>query len=174
MLFLRRQLIPRRPDPSALHTALQQAIQLEHATIPVYLYALYSLDPMRNGEIAAVIRDIAEEEMLHMLLACNLLNALGGAPVLDRPDFVPAYPGPLPGTVAQGLVVRLAPFSLDLVRDVFCRSRSRTGPCQFPHHPLRNKPTIRSQLANSTARLSGNSSMPETPFSAVPLTDKSN
>ena len=34
----------------SLHEHLQWAIELEHATIPPYLCALYSLDPARNPD----------------------------------------------------------------------------------------------------------------------------
>jgi rubrerythrin len=95
-----------------LWPALQQAIELEHATIPVYLYALYSLDCSKNAKIAGIIQSVVIEEMLHMTLASNVLNALGGAPSIDDPDFIPTYPGPLPGGVESDLIVNLAPFSM--------------------------------------------------------------
>jgi hypothetical protein len=97
----------------AVKKALQQAIELEHSTIPLYLYALYSLDEELNGEIAEIIQSVALEEMLHLTLAANVLNGLGGNPELDRPGFIPAYPGPLPGGVESQLSVQLAPFSMD-------------------------------------------------------------
>jgi rubrerythrin len=98
----------------AVKDALQQAIELEHSTIPLYLYALYSLDPKINGEIAAIIKSVVIEEMLHLTLAANVLNALGGSPVLDAPGFIPTYPGPLPGGVEDQLQqVQLAPFSFE-------------------------------------------------------------
>ena len=97
---------------SALCDSLQSAIKLEHATIPVYLYALYSLDADKAPEIADIIQSIATEEMLHMTLASNLLNALGGSPQIDHPGFIPIYPGPLPGGVESDLTVNLAPFSM--------------------------------------------------------------
>lgn len=100
------------PAPEAVQSALQQAIELEHATIPVYLYALYSLDPDKNQEIAAIIQSVVIEEMLHMTLASNVLNAIGGSPVIDQPSFIPSYPGPLPGGVEGSLTVNLAPFSM--------------------------------------------------------------
>jgi rubrerythrin len=96
----------------AICTALQQAIELEHSTIPPYLYALYSLDKNLNGEIADIIESVAVEEMLHLTLAANVLNALGGNPVLNTPGFIPTYPGPLPGGVESQLTVQLAPFSM--------------------------------------------------------------
>jgi hypothetical protein len=66
-----------------------------------------------------LISSVVIEEMSHFLLAANVLNAIGGAPVIDRPGFIPTYPGPLPGAVGSGLVVPLEPFSLELVENVF-------------------------------------------------------
>jgi hypothetical protein len=43
-------------DKGSVLTALQQAIELEHATIPPYLYALYSLHPETNIAIASIIQ----------------------------------------------------------------------------------------------------------------------
>jgi hypothetical protein len=77
---------------------------------------MYSLDPQRNGEIRAILRDTALEEMLHMVLAANVLNALGGSPSIDRPNFVPKYPGHLPGGVEGHVAVHLRPFSMDQLR----------------------------------------------------------
>jgi hypothetical protein len=111
----------RRGDVHGVRAALQAAIELEHAVIPPYLYALYSLVPGGNDTVAAILRSVVGEEMLHLTLAANLLNAVGGRPVLDSPRLLPRYPGPLPGTVDDGLVLGLAPFSLALVRDTFMR-----------------------------------------------------
>ncbi|MBX3745786.1 MAG: ferritin-like protein [Verrucomicrobiae bacterium] len=118
--------------PDGLHTALQAAIRLEHATLPPYLYALYSLDADRNPAIAGIIASVAVEEMLHLSLACNILNALGGTPSLDDPDFIPTYPGPLPGSIGDGLVVPLEPFSLALVKNVFMQIEEPEEPLEFP------------------------------------------
>src|SRR5437899_7691872 len=95
----------------AVLNALQQAVELEHSTIPVYLYALYSLDAAKNGTVITIINSVVVEEMLHMTLACNILNALGGRPAIDRPGFIPTYPGPLPGGVESDLIAHLARFS---------------------------------------------------------------
>ena len=84
MILLDKSLIdnldPQNPSLAAVQAALQQAVELEHATIPLYLYALYSLVPGKNDAIAAIIQSVVVEEMLHMTLACNVLNAIGGAP----------------------------------------------------------------------------------------------
>lgn len=79
-----------------LHRYLHAALQLEHATIPPYLTALYSIHPNTNLDAFHVIRVVAVEEMLHLTLAANLLNAVGGIPDLTGPDFVPTYPTFLP------------------------------------------------------------------------------
>ena len=79
-----------------LHRYLQAAIELEHATIPVYHTALYSIKPGTNREVAGIIASVAHEEMLHMNIAANVLNALGGTPVIDKAGFIPVFPGPLP------------------------------------------------------------------------------
>src|SRR5262249_44844149 len=81
---------------SDLYQFLQSAIELEHATIPAYLQALYSIKHDQNRVVAALIRSIVVEEMLHMTIAANVMNAIGGEPVINKPNFVPIYPGPLP------------------------------------------------------------------------------
>lgn len=120
------------PDHDAVLTALQNAVELEHSTIPPYLYALYSLAPDANKEIADIIQSVVIEEMLHIALASNVLNALGGSPVLDRPDVIPRYPGTLPGSIESGLVVGLAPLSISLVGDVFMQIEEPDDPLEFP------------------------------------------
>src|ERR1019366_837314 len=101
-----------------LRTVIQTAIELEHSTMPPYLFALYSLGNS-NPTIYSTLREIAVEEMLHMLLACNLLNAVSGTPKINDPTFVPSYPTPLPGTVHGSLIVPLKPFSKAVAENVF-------------------------------------------------------
>ncbi|MGH3115698.1 MAG: ferritin-like domain-containing protein [Gaiellales bacterium] len=95
-----------------LRLALQMAIELEHAAIPPYLCALYSMAEGRNAEAAEIIQSVAMEEMLHLTLAANVLNAIGGNPSIDHPEFVPRYPAPLPG---GGVLVSLARFSRETI-----------------------------------------------------------
>lgn len=79
-----------------LREYLQAAIQLEHATIPPYLTTAYTADYEKNKPSVDIITIVAKEEMLHLTMAANLLNAIGGCPDLKAPDFVPAYPAYLP------------------------------------------------------------------------------
>jgi rubrerythrin len=102
-----------------LRRALQQAIELEHATIPTYLYTLFSLKDGHNREVAKIISGVVLEEMLHMALACNVLNAIGGEPRIGQQDFVPRFPGGLPGGLRPDLTVSLKKASLEHIRDVF-------------------------------------------------------
>jgi rubrerythrin len=116
--------------------ALQYAIQLEHATIPPYLTALYSLKPGTNQAIAQLIKSIVFQEMQHMTLAANMLNAIGGEPDVDNTRFIPTYPGGLPFHIGdrngQQFEVPLKGFSLDVVENVFMRIEEPDHPIEFP------------------------------------------
>src|SRR4051812_29281108 len=81
---------------ASLQEHLQWAIELEHFTIPPYLCALYSLDPDRNADAVEVVASVMIEEMLHLTLAANLLNAVCGRPRIDTPRMLLPYPRPLP------------------------------------------------------------------------------
>jgi hypothetical protein len=116
--------------------ALQYAVEVEHATIPAYMTALYSLKDGTNLQIAAILRDIIIEEMGHMALAANILLAIGGRPRLNDPSFVPSYPGQLPMHIGDrdGKVfeVPLAGFSKELVHDVFMHIEEPEDPINYP------------------------------------------
>ncbi|HET9197276.1 MAG TPA: ferritin-like protein [Solirubrobacterales bacterium] len=115
----RRPAVLRIRDVESLRQVLQLAIQLEHATIPPYLCALFSILPGANVEVADLIRSVVMEEMFHMVLVCNLLNAVGGQPRIGAPGFVPRYPGHLPAGVRPDLNVTLRKCSKEHIRDVF-------------------------------------------------------
>lgn len=124
MIKLKPELISNLDTVSGLQDALQTAIELEHSTIPPYLYAFISLDPNApdtgpQADLCNTLFGIVYEEMLHMGLACNLLNAIGGSPQIMTEGFIPKYPTQLPGGVDSGLEVPLAPLSLPLVANVF-------------------------------------------------------
>jgi hypothetical protein len=95
-----------------LHEHLQAAIELELLVIPPYLCALYSLHPRTNAEAALIIRSVVVEEMLHMILAANVLNAVGGRPTVTDPEWVPRYPAAIPHHEGSFLV-GLLPFGDD-------------------------------------------------------------
>jgi len=79
------------PDRIKLKAWLQTALELELSTIPPYMVALLSLKLPSNREVAELIRSVMVEEMLHMVLVANVLNAIGGNPQLGA-AAVPRYP----------------------------------------------------------------------------------
>jgi hypothetical protein len=115
-----------------LKDLLQAAVELELATIPPYLCALYSIRPIANREASLVIRSVVVEEMLHMVLAANVLNAIGGEPHVTD-GHVPRYPHELP----SGVVLHLLPFSPEAV-DAFLKVENPAHPHRAleADHPL--------------------------------------
>jgi len=118
--------------PQDLHGLLQRAIELEHATIPPYLLAAYSLQEGANSEIRRALIDMAKEEMLHMAIVANVLNALGGSPQIGGESFTPQYPSVLPMGIQSSLKVGLRKFSIELCRDVFMKIEEPETPIMFP------------------------------------------
>lgn len=111
----------------SLHEYLHAALQLEHATIPPYLTALYSIHAGTNLDAVTVIRVVAVEEMLHLTLAANVLNATGGTPDLTGPGFVPSFPAYLPDG-EDDFQVDLQPFSPDAVETFLKIERPGAAP----------------------------------------------
>lgn len=109
-----------------LRDHLQWAIELEHSTLPPYLCALYSLDARRNPEAAQVVVSVFVEEMLHLTLAANLLNAVGGTPVLDAPQMLPGHPTNLPHG-DRSFEVSLVPFGLEAL-ELFLKIERPSAP----------------------------------------------
>ncbi len=102
--------------------ALYEAAELEHNLMCTYLYAAFSLkdgegEGLSAGEAEAVKRwrrtilDVAIDEMSHLTAVWNITAALGGSPAFGRDNF-PLDPGGLPG----GVVVKLAPFNMDVLQ----------------------------------------------------------
>ena len=100
-----------KSERDELKDLLAWAIRIELSTIPPYATAAYTLhqegqydrnQPQQvNAESLEVIRQVMVEEMLHMTLAANILNALGGDVYLGPGDMpgpvkaprLPVYPG---------------------------------------------------------------------------------
>jgi CDGSH-type Zn-finger protein/uncharacterized Fe-S cluster protein YjdI len=104
------------PSREQLLYWLHEAAEIEHHLMCCYLYAAFSLKRTEPGwsdaQRAAVERwrgailSVVYEEMSHLALVANLMNALGAAPHMNRPAF-PVEAGPYPA----GFVIRLQPFS---------------------------------------------------------------
>lgn len=74
--------VPLGPGLNYLRQMLQMAVEVEHSVIPPYLSAMYSIVPIgtdQNWWYADVVKGVVIEEMLHMTIAANVLNAVGGA-----------------------------------------------------------------------------------------------
>jgi CDGSH-type Zn-finger protein/uncharacterized Fe-S cluster protein YjdI len=106
----------------ALVHSLYEAAELEHNLMCTYLYAAFSLrdgpaEGLSQREAEAVARwrsaimSVALEEMGHLTAVWNITSALGASPRFGRGNF-PLDPGALPA----GVVVKLAPFSEEVVQ----------------------------------------------------------
>jgi ferritin-like protein len=131
MILLRAELFEGLDQIKKLREVLQTALELEHATIPPYLAAAFSLAGA-NATIRSLVLDVAREEMLHMTLVCNVLNAIGGQPRLKGADFLPRYPTHLPGAVQDQLIVPIESFSLRLLETVLMQIEQPEDPKDFP------------------------------------------
>ncbi len=94
----------RRPDAATrteLIYLLSRAAELEHSLMCQYLFTAFTLKGAgddgvtpRQGRMllrwSDTLTHIAIQEMRHLAQVCNLLTAIGGAPVLRRPPF-PQY-----------------------------------------------------------------------------------
>jgi len=111
---------------------LQIALEVELATLPIYLFTYYSIartvaktEPAAGfpslpisrfaDQAGGLVMSVAVEEMLHMSLAANLLHALGHDPQIYGKSPGP-YPTNLPGHTKLGpdhqpLLIPLASFS---------------------------------------------------------------
>ena len=102
--------------------SLSEAAEIEHNLMCCYLYAAWSLktepddgiDPETLKEIKGwqrAIVDVAIDEMTHLTLVANLMNAIGGVAHLHRPNFPIAN-----GYHPAGLQVKLAPFDRETLQ----------------------------------------------------------
>ena len=116
-----------------LHYYLIQGMKIEHATLPPYLTTLYSIKPGTNLEAFQIIRAVAVEEMLHLTLAANVFNAVGGdmKGVLTDPEFIPTYPAHLP-TGAEDFSVDVSKFSPETIETFLKIERSKEVPDDAP------------------------------------------
>jgi hypothetical protein len=111
-------------DRKELHRLLQLALMVELSTIPPYATACYSIKEQGqydrsspeivNAEPIEVIRQVMVEEMLHIVLVANVMNAIGFTPVMNDPKQLPRYPRKLLGD--RGPEIRLRRFDREQVK----------------------------------------------------------
>jgi hypothetical protein len=134
-------------DLEHLQECLRTALQLELSTIPPYLCALYTIKEGSNTEASNRIRSVVVEEMLHMILAANILNAITKVSpgektkLFDVKAIIPNYPTPLPGNIVPKVPageppfkVSLLKFSLDAVNE-FSKIEEPSEPGEPMAHP---------------------------------------
>ncbi len=108
-------------DIQGIRDSLQHALELELFTIPPYLSALYSLREGSNTAARKIIQGVVMEEMLHMMLVANVLNAIGGKPLLHADESGKGklvrkfYPAPIPH-ITGGRKICLLPFGRDAIQ----------------------------------------------------------
>jgi hypothetical protein len=107
---------------------LQLALAIELAVLPPYLYACWSIKPPSAGaseaaaEASRTIRSVMYQEMLHVAMVANILNALGEEPNITGQPMT--YPGYLPGHVTTGPyaftvgLYSLSPSAIDIFKKI--------------------------------------------------------
>ncbi len=116
---------PQITDLPDLIAHLKAAAQVELSTVPLYLYATYSVKTRGYSQWAAgasaqrTMIGIAIEEMLHLTLVRNLLIAVGDTDFrLYDPKVIPTYPAPMLKRTPE-LCLRLRKLSTDQVQNTF-------------------------------------------------------
>nr|XP_018673405.1 uncharacterized protein LOC100186290 isoform X1 [Ciona intestinalis] len=106
-----------------IRSILQMGIWLELYTIPPYMTAMFSLKRELVQDVYTTLKSIATEEMLHMILDANVLNAVGGKPNTTDAHWLPNYPTTFPSIdfyqINPGLWLTLEKFSTSIVKEVF-------------------------------------------------------
>ena len=121
----------------SLKEQLFDAMVLEHATLPVYLTALYSIKPGTNPDAFNIIRVVAVEEMLHLTIAANLLNAIDGKVDLTKKGFVPNYPTFIPDSI-EDFKVHIKAFTKDSL-ETFLKIERPVPPCSGQERTLKRR-----------------------------------
>ncbi|MFC5185976.1 ferritin-like domain-containing protein [Actinomadura harenae] len=114
---------------------LLQAAAVEMQTIPMYLYAMFSMSGRGNSRwdpgIGALrlVRSIVVEEMLHLCMVRNIIVALGHGDKVKfyEENFVPAYPEYMLHRHPP-LLLHLGKCDTEIVRTVFMEFERPTAP----------------------------------------------
>lgn len=112
--------------PDHLIEMLRCAAKLEHATLPPYLTAWWSIIDITHPA-ARILQTVIFEEMGHLATVCNLLRSIGSTPTFTAADFVPRYPSRLPCHIAPQVIppnvadwkISLSRLTPAVVSDVF-------------------------------------------------------
>ena len=133
-----------------LQEFLQLAVLIEHSTIPPYLTAMYSIKDGSNALALDIIRSVAIEEMLHMIMVCNVLNALDIVPSVNKPQNFPSYPMELPLDV--DFYVNLEKFSTNSLATFIAIESPSSPTVEAPNAP---EDFVTTSAAATTDKLDG-------------------
>jgi hypothetical protein len=129
---------PKNWNRKEIDEHLQQALDLELWTIPLYLSALYSikgLNQLRQKDFpnaAKLIISVVVQEMLHLELVCNISNALGYSPKFKAPIYDPALGIPFIHPELNHLPEELRGFRVE-VNNLNSNSLKLFAAIEFPH-----------------------------------------
>ncbi|ASU84730.1 hypothetical protein CDO52_19710 [Nocardiopsis gilva YIM 90087] len=113
-----------------LFSHLYDASRVEMQSIPMYLYAAYSIETQNSSQWAPgvgafrLIKSVVIEEMLHLALARNLIISIGYGDRIHFSDkgFIPNYPCEmLHRNPKDPLTLHLEQLTPQLVKDVFMK-----------------------------------------------------
>ncbi|KAG8986921.1 hypothetical protein FRB90_003693 [Tulasnella sp. 427] len=105
--------LPWNEAVEAMQSHLQTAVILELYTIPMYLYAAYSVNGDASSSAMQKIISVVMQEMLHLGLAGNTLCAIGGTPRVYGDQYTPKYPREL---FFEKLEMNLLPATKDTIK----------------------------------------------------------
>ena len=152
-----------RDEKAALVAMLRSASELEHELCCQYLYAAFSLkaggdlgltpsQASRAAQWNQQITKIAVQEMSHLMMASNLLTAIGGEPWLWRPNF----PQPPRHYSEIGLPSMLAPLDLQTASRFMCWEKPDRS---CPARQSRSSSVIAATSPRRSASRHGNSNI---------------
>ncbi|KAG8944495.1 hypothetical protein FRC04_001717 [Tulasnella sp. 424] len=121
-----------------LKNHIQTAVILELYTIPLYLYAAYSIkgSPLSTYKIINVVK----QEMLHLGLAGNILCSIGGNPRVYGREYTPQYPSEI---FYEPIEMNLLPATKETVH-MFMEIEKPLPPPTGPKMPQHLLPNYRS------------------------------
>lgn len=88
-----------------LKKALHDSLVVERAACLFYLSSLYCFKGKKNKAAKSLIKSVALEEMVHSIIACNLLNAVGESPSFNNVKM--SFPMSFPWSISPPKVVKI-------------------------------------------------------------------
>lgn len=116
-----------------LRSTLHEAMRLEASTVPPYYVAAWSIqdaDGYQNKKIRDLVAGVSKEEMMHMMAIANISAATGNPPNIATPEIVLDW-GTEPLPIGTDLVPTLAPFSMEILTNLFMEIEKPENPTHY-------------------------------------------